>query len=368
VTQKVADVIGALAPSKLNRADRKRYKKANKKRKAAPLPPQHLIRPKEPESIVPKRLAPQLISRLHPDFDQPNSPNDVLFETDDEILFYFNGKHLARVSPFFRDMLGLSLSRTKMRHGQMDGKGSASLAIPLHFTTSLGLALLFHVLLFEFSPYPVLPKRVLENNFLAALVNAHECAGRFAIPSFASIVQPFIIPCARSLRLSKPFEAYALALMANDAKLANEICWLTLAYPIETIPAEVLKVLEQRHPESLEKIRDLHDRIQPAVVVLRHDLEFIRVPGLPEGRGFDLPDCRRFACAITTGYDLDQDEVSTTRRLAMERVMEGLFLDDEVKTGIYTIVSRLNTCVTCNAALSILLRSLVLDFEDRYKP
>lgn len=87
----MADVIGALAPSKLNRADRKRYKKANKKRKAAPLPPQHLIRPKEPESIVPKRLAPQLISRLHPHFDQPNSPNDVLFETDDEILFYFNG-------------------------------------------------------------------------------------------------------------------------------------------------------------------------------------------------------------------------------------------------------------------------------------
>jgi hypothetical protein len=52
----------------------------------------------------------------------------------------------------------------------------------------------------------------------------------------------------------------------------------------------------------------------------------------------------------------------------MERVMEGLFLDDEVKTGIHTIVSRLNTCVICNAALSILLRSLVLDFEDRYKP
>ena len=261
-------------------------------------------------------------------------------------------------------MLGLSLSGSKIR----DGRTSSSLAIPLHFTTSTGLALLFHVLLFEFSPYPVLPARVLGNNFLAALVNAHDCAGRFDIPSFASIVQPFIIPCARSLRLSKPFEAYALALMANDAKLANEICWLTLAYPLETIPVEVLKVLEQRHPHFLEKLRDLHHRIQPAIPILRYQLEFTPVPGLPEGRGFNLPDCRRFACAITTGYNLDENEVSTTRRLAMERVMEGLFLDDEVKTGIYTIVSRLNTCVICNAALSILLRSLVLNFEDRYKP
>jgi hypothetical protein len=360
----VADVIEPLPPSKLNRADRKRYKKANKKRKAATLPPQHLIRPQEPESIFQKRLAPQLISRLHPDFNQPTSPHDVLFETDDEILFYFSGKHLARVSPFFRDMLGLSLSGSRIR----DGKTSTSLAIPLHFTTSPGLDLLFHVLLFEFSPYPVLPTRVLGNNFLAALVNAHECAGRFDIPSFASIVQPFIIPCARSLRLSKPFEAYALALMANDTKLANEICWLTLAYPLDTSPVEVLRVLEQRHSTSLERLRNLHDRIQPAVVVLRYDLEFTSVPGLPGGRGFNLPDCRRFACAITTGYNLDQNEVSTTRRLAMERVMEGLFLDDEVKTGMNTIISRLNTCVICNAALSILLSSLVLNFEDRYKP
>jgi len=156
--------------------------------------------------------------------------------------------------------------------------------------------------------------------------------------------------------------------MANDTKLANEICWLTLAYPLDTIPAEVLRILEQRHSQSLEKLRDLHHRIRPAVVVLRYDLEFTPVPGSPEGRGFNLPDCRRFACAITTGYDLDQNEVSTTRRLAMERVMEGLFSDDEVKTGIYTIVARLNTCVICNAALSILLRSLVMGFEDRYKP
>jgi hypothetical protein len=344
-------VIEPLPPSKLNRADRKRYKKANKKRKSAALPPQHLIRPQEPESIFQKRLAPQLISRLHPDFDQPTSSHDVLFETDDEILFYFSGKHLARVSPFFRDMWGLSLSASKISDGLMDGKTSTSLAIPLHFTTSPGLALLFHVLLFEFSPYPVLPTRVLGNNFLAALVNAHECAGRFDIPSFASIVQPFIIPCARSLRLSKPFEAYALALMANDTKLANEICWLTLAYPLDTIPVEVLRILEQRDLISLERLRDLHHQIQPAIPILRYRLEFPPVPGLPEGRGFNLPDCRRFACAITTGYNLDQNEVSTTRRLAMERVMEGLFLDDEVKTGIYTIVSRLNTCVICNAAL-----------------
>lgn len=293
----------------------------------------------------------------------------MLFETDDEILFYFSGKHLARVSPFFRDMLALSLSGSKIRDG-LHGKHSSltSLAIPLHFTTSFGLALLFHVLLFEFSPYPVLPNRVLGNGFLAALVNAHECAGRFDIPSFASIVRPFIIPCAKSLRLTKPFEAYALALMAQATNLANEICWLTLAFPLESMPLEVLKVMEQRHPRSLERLRDLHYRTQPAVGMLRYQLEFTPVPGLPEGRGFDLPDCRRFACAITTGYDLEKDEVSTTRRLATERVMEGLFLDEEVRPGIHTIVSKLNTCFICNVGLSILLKSLVLEFEDKYKP
>jgi hypothetical protein len=285
-------------------------------------------------------------------------------------MSYFSGRHLARVSPFFRDMLALSLSGSKIRNrSKEDGHTTlTSLAIPLHFTTSSGLALLFHVLLFEFSPYPVLPNRVLGNNFLAALVNAYQCAGRFDIPSFASIVQPFVIPCAKSLRLSKPFEAFALALMAEATVLANEISWLTLAYPLDTVPAEVLKILEHRDPLSLEDLRDLHHHIQPAVAMLRYQLEFTPVPGLPEGRGFDLPDCRRFACAITTGYDLDKNEVSTTRRLAMDRVMEGLFLDDEVKTGIHTIVSRLNTCLTCNAALSILLKSFVLEFEDKYKP
>jgi hypothetical protein len=65
--------------------------------------------------------------------------------------------------------------------------------------------------------------------------------------------------------------------MANDTKLANEICWLTLAYPLDTIPVEVLKVLEQRHPNPLEKLRDLHYRIQPAIPTLRYQLEFTPV-------------------------------------------------------------------------------------------
>ena len=284
-------------------------------------------------------------------------------------MFCFSGKHLARVSPFFKDMLALSLSGSKIRDG-LKGESSTttSLAIPLHYTTSNGLALLFHVLLFEFSPYPVLPNQILGNNFLAALVNAHECASRYDIPSFAVFVQSSIIPCARSLRLSKPFEAYALALMAEDLTLAHEIAWLTLAYSFDTVPPEVIVILEQRYPRSLEQLRDLHYRIQPAVAMLRYQLEFTPVPIIPEGLGRNIPDCRRFACAITTGYTLEENEVSTTRRLAMERVMEGLFLDEEVKPGIYTIVSKLNPCLLCNLRLSMLLRSFVWEFDHAYKP
>jgi hypothetical protein len=343
-------------------------KKANKKRKAAALPPQHLIRAQEPETIVVKRLAPQLASRLHPDFDEPTSPFDRLFETDDEVLFYFSGKHLARVSPFFRDLLDLPLTGSRRKTDSKDHATSTSLAIPLHFTTSSGLALLFHVLNFEFSPYPVLPNRVLTNNFLGALVNAHECAGRFDIPSFAGIVQPFILPCAQSLRLSKPFEAYALALMADATRLAHGISWLTLGYSFDSIPEQVLRVLEERHPFALESLRDLHIRIRPAIAMLKYQLEFTPVPDLSSDFRLDLLNCRRFACAITTGYDLDENEVSTTRRLAMERVMEGLFLDREVRPGVHTIVSRLNTCALCNVKLGLLLSEFILEFEDRYKP
>jgi len=230
-------------------------KKANKKRKAAALPPQHLIRALEVDTVVIKRLAPQLALKLHPDFDDPTSPFDRLFETDDEVLFYFSGKHLARVSPVFRDLLDLSLTSRRRDHLKENG-ASTSLAIPLHFTTSSGLALLFHVLNFEYSPYPVLPNRVLANDFLGALVNAHESAGRFDIPSFAGIVQPFIIPCAVSLRFSKPFEAYALALMADATRLAHEISWLTLGYTFESMPLQVLKILGERHPFALVSLRD----------------------------------------------------------------------------------------------------------------
>jgi len=313
-------------------------------------------------------LAPQLASKLHPDFDEPTSPFDRLFETDDEVLFYFSGKHLARVSPFFRDLLDLSLTGSRRRDHLKANGVSTSLAIPLHFTTSSGLALLFHVLNFEYSPYPVLPNRVLANDFLGALVNAHESAGRFDIPSFAGIVQPFIISCARNLRFSKPFEAYALALMADATRLAHEISWLTLGYTFESMPQQVMKILEERHPLAVQSIRDLHIRIRPAIAMLRYQLEFTPVPDLPSDSRLDLPNCRRFACAITTGYDLDEDEVSTTRRLAMERVMDRLFLDREVRPGVHTIVSRLNTCVLCNVKLGVLLSEFILEFEDKYKP
>jgi hypothetical protein len=168
--------------------------------------------------------------------------------------------------------------------------------------------------------------------------------------------------------LTKPFEAFALALLAQDRRLAKEISWLTLAHPIDDIPVEVLEVLKERFPIQLEDLCQLHLRIQPAVVMLRRQLEFTPVPILPPSRRMNLPDCRRYACAITTGYDLDENEVSTTRRLAAERVMEGIFLDEEVRPGIHTIVSRLNTCVVCNVGLTVLLRSFVIEFEDSYKP
>jgi hypothetical protein len=48
--------------------------------------------------------------------------------------------------------------------------------------------------------------------------------------------------------------------------------------------------------------------------------------------------------------------------------MEGLFLDEEVRPKTYTIVQRLNACEVCNVELTILIRSLVLEFESRYRP
>jgi hypothetical protein len=285
-------------------------------------------------------------------------------------LFWFSGSHLARVSPFFRDLFDLSLTATKLKLGTGAGTNltSSTLAIPLHDTTSHGLALLLHVLLFEYTAYPILPNSVLGPNFLAALIHAHELASRFDIPLFATIVRPFVLRHAKVLRLTKPFEAYALALVTGDPALANETIWLTLAYPLYAIPPEGLQVLEERYPKALIRLHDLHERVKPASLNLRYRLEYDESPGLPSGRGVQLPDCRRYACAITTGYVLDEGEESTTRRLAAERVMEGLFLDEEVRPGIHTIVRRLNTCEVCNIELSILIRSLVLEFERRYKP
>lgn len=286
-----------------------------------------------------------------------------LFETDDGALFYFDSRHLSRVSPFFKDLLGLNLTGSRVSTDSID----TDIAIPLHFATKVGFALLLHVLLFEQQPYPVLPRGVIENDFIAALVNAQECADRFDIPWYRGVIEPHIIPTAVRLKSSQPFEALALAVLARHGSLAKEIAWYTLSFPLQIASTEVMRVLKDQDPALLSRLHHLHEVVKPATDTLRHAMLFDSVPGLPQGRGIDMPDCRRFACAITTGYDLDPGEVSTTRRLAAEQVIDGLFMDEAVRTHVTTTVARLNTCRACNLCLSALLRVLVLEFEHRYK-
>lgn len=106
-----------------------------------------------------------------------------------------------------------------------------------------------------------------------------------------------------------------------------------------------------------------HAVVKPATVRLRDALLNDPVLDLPQGRETELPDCRPFACAITTGYEYEGSEISTTRRLAAEKIIESLFLDDSVKPRIFTIITLLNACEVCNLKLAVLLRGLVLEFE-----
>lgn len=308
---------------------------------------------------------PQLTTKLHPDFDRPKTPFDRLFQTGDEALFYFDSRHLSRVSTFFKDLLELPLARSKVSTREAV---DADEAIPLYFTTKLGFALLLHVLLCEFEPFPSLPKSVLEKDFQAALVNAEECAERFEIDWYSGIIGPLIVPTAIALKTVQPFQALALAILANHGQLVSEITWLTLAHPFDAMPARVTRLLEERDPSLLAKARHLHSVVKPAVIRLQQALLTDPIPEWSDIRLSDLPDCRRYACAITTGYNLEVDEeVSTTRRLAAMKVMEGLFLDASVRPRIDTIVARLNTCDTCNLRLAVLLSSLVLESESKYK-
>jgi hypothetical protein len=270
--------------SRPNKADLKRLKKERKKRQHAPLPPQILIRAKDVQAQIEPtlpnaNLVPQLALRLQPDFSKPTSPSDRLFETDDEMLFWFSSGHLARVSPFFRDLFDLSLHSPYSIVGT-DG-GSTTAPIPLHDTNSHGLALLFHVLLFEFTAYPVLPNDVLGLTFLGALVHAHELALRFDITLFAPIIAPFVVRHARVLRLTKPFEAFTLALVTEDPVLSNEVIWLTLAHPLYSIPQEVFRFLEERYPDGLARLQQLHENVKPASLNLQYRMEFDDIPELP---------------------------------------------------------------------------------------
>lgn len=261
----------------------------------------------------------------------------------------------------------MPLSGVKVKTGARADPVDADVAIPLHFATTAGFALLLHVLLFELQPYPVLPRHIIEDGFLAAVVNAQECAERLEIGWYGKVIQSHILPSAEKLKSTQPFEALALVVMADHEKLVREITWFTLAYPIETMSSAIERLLEDRVPGLLRRVRGLHMVVKPAAVRLKAALISQEVPDLPPEYEDLMPDCRRYACAITTGYDMDPGEVSTTRRLAAEKVMEGLFMDDKIRPKIDTIVSRLNTCELCNMRLAVLLRGLVLEFERKYK-
>jgi hypothetical protein len=163
------------------------------------------------------------------------------------------------------------------------------------------------------------------------------------------------------------FEAFALALLGDDPKLAKSLLWRTLAQSLDSMPRVVLQVLDKRFPVALAELRDLHALVRPALSTLRNRMILDPISGLPFGRGKELPDCKRFACAITTGYPWDEGEESITRSLAATRVIEGLFSAGAHAADIYAIVQKLNTCEVCNARLSILFRTLVLEFEHHYK-
>lgn len=290
-----------------------------------------------------------------------------MFETDDGGLLYFDSRHLSRVSTFFRDLLDLPLTGPRVKTGARADPIDADIAIPLHFASTPGFALLLHVLLFELQPYPVLPHHIIEDGFLAALVNAQECADRFEIGWYGKVIQPHILPSAERLKSSQPFEALALVVMANHTPLIKEITWSTLAHPLENMSIEIVRLLEDRDPDLLIRLRELHTVVKPAAVQLKQSLVEQDVIELPQEYEEQLPDCRRYACAITTGYDLVPGEVSTTRRLAAEKVMEGLFMEDKTRPKIDTIVSRMNTCELCNMRLAVLLQGLVIKFERSYK-
>ena len=344
--------------SRPSRAERKKQKKQRKRRQAEALPVQRFFR---------GGLLPAVSTKLHADFSKPTTPFHRLFQTDDDGLFYFDGRHLGRVSTFMRDLLDLPLTGSPVTLGSSSDLVNTDTAIPLHFAAKLGIALLFHVLLFETHPYPVLPKSVVENDFLSGLINAQECVDRMEIGWYDQVIQQHIIPTAETLKTTQPFQALALAVLASHQKLIKEITWLTLAHPIEDMSTEIVRLLEDRAPDLLDRLHHLHSVVKPATVRLRDALLRDPVLDLVELRVTDLPDCRRFACAITTGYDYEKDEISTTRRLAADKIMEGLFQDDTVKPRINTIVGRLNTCEVCNLKLAVLLRGLVLEFECKYK-